>query len=154
MRFKAYLKVKQLPDIDDIDDNELPAILTTFYTDVRTKGRGELYKTSSFKVLRVGLNSHFKLKKNIDIVSDNRFMRANLSIWQRSSESKEKWQGGDRLNNPYNTRRFTTHSWILLNWPRNKPTAKDIATVRVVLHHVFLLSKRPRELKNYDKRHI
>ena len=76
-RFKAFLQLHNLPDIDDIDLDQLPDILTKFYTDVCTKS-GEQYQTGSFKVLRAGLNRHFKLNCGIDIVSDEKFMRANL----------------------------------------------------------------------------
>ena len=92
-RFKLYLKVRELPELEAIDTVELPSILTKFYTDVRTKAKGELYKTSSFKVLRAGLNGHFKVSRNLDIVSDERFMRANLVFDSVQVKAKKTGKG-------------------------------------------------------------
>ena len=69
-RFREYLKHANLPQLEDIQIEHLPKILTNFYMSVRTKKTGELYQTSSFKVLRAGLNRWFKQNKEIDIVSD------------------------------------------------------------------------------------
>ena len=77
-RFCEYLKHADLPQVEDIPIDELPKILTNFYISVRTKKNGELYQTSSLKVLRAGLNRWFKVNKEIDIVADGKFMRANL----------------------------------------------------------------------------
>ena len=77
-RFKTFLKLKQYPYIEDVKTEDLPQILTQFYTSVRTKKAGDLYQTSSFKLLRAGLNRYFKRERNIDIVSDETFIRTNL----------------------------------------------------------------------------
>ena len=79
-RLRNYLKIRELPELEDIDDVDLPQIIMKFYTDVRTTTKGEMYKTSSFKVVRAGLNRHFKAQRNIDIVADQRFMKAEFSI--------------------------------------------------------------------------
>ena len=77
-RFKTFLKFKKLPDLDLLPEEDLPNILGQYYTSVRTKKTGEMYQTSSFKVLCSGLNRYFKRERNIDIVSDDRFIQANL----------------------------------------------------------------------------
>ena len=94
-RFKSYLKHRKLPDIDDIGTEELPNILTRFYTDVRTKKSNEQYQTSSFKVLRAGLNRYFKKTRTVDIVSDEKFMRANMIF--DSVQVKAKKMGKGRI---------------------------------------------------------
>ena len=92
-RLKAYLKVRGLAPFEELQDDELPEIITKFYTDVRTRSKGELYKTSSFKVLRAGLNRYFKMQRNMDIVSDERFMRANLVFESVQVKAKKIGKG-------------------------------------------------------------
>ena len=91
--FKAFLRVRGLGEIEEIDDLDLPKVLGKFYTDVRTKKNGEQYKTSSFKVLRAGLNRYFKRTRNIDIVSDQRFVNANLLFDGVQVNAKKKGKG-------------------------------------------------------------
>ena len=67
-----------MPELEQIKDEELPDLTTSFYSAVRTKKSGELYQTSSFKVIKAGLNRYFKSNRTIDIVSDPRFMRSKL----------------------------------------------------------------------------
>ena len=77
-RLRGFLKLRSYPELEDIPTDDLPAILTKFYTDVRKKKDGTQYQTSSFKVLRAGLNRYFKVERNLDIVADEKFMRCNL----------------------------------------------------------------------------
>ena len=95
-RFKAFLQLRKLPDVEDLDVDQLPQILTKFYTDVRTKKTGEQYQTGSFKVLRAGLNRYFKLNKGIDIVSDEKFMRANMVFDGVQVKAKKQGKGVTR----------------------------------------------------------
>ena len=92
-RFRKFLQVQDLPELEDLKDQDLPDILTKFYTDVRTKKSGELYKTSSFKVIRAGLNRYFKRQRNIDIVADEKFMRANLIFDSVQVKAKKSGKG-------------------------------------------------------------
>ena len=77
-KFKKFLQLRGYPDLEDLECDQLPDILTKFYTDVRTSGKGELFMTGSLKVIRVGLNRYFKMEKNVDIVNDEAFTRSNL----------------------------------------------------------------------------
>ena len=77
-KLRAFLAHRDLPALELITNDELPDILTKFYTSARTQKKGELYQTSSFKVIRSGLNRYFKRERSIDIVSDEKFVRANL----------------------------------------------------------------------------
>ena len=70
---------------------------------VRTKKTGELYQTSSFKVLREGLNRWFKRNKQIDIVSDERFMRANLVFDGVQVKAKKTGKGTVKNTPPITT---------------------------------------------------
>ena len=78
-QLKAFLKLKNFPNLEQVKTEDLPKILTQFYSSVRTTKSGELYQTSSFKVLRAGINRYFKRERNIDIVSDELFVKAKKS---------------------------------------------------------------------------
>ena len=92
-RLRKFLKIRGYLELESIDTSELPTILTTFYTDVRTKKTGELYKTSSFKVLRAGLNRYFKRERSIDIVTDDAFLRCNLIFDSVQVKAKKSGKG-------------------------------------------------------------
>ena len=95
-RFKTFLQLREYPDIDDLDLDELPSILSKFYTDVRTQKAGEQYQTGSFKVIRAGLNRFFKVEKGVDIVSDQRFMKANLIFDSVQVQAKKVGKGATK----------------------------------------------------------
>ena len=95
-RFKAFLKLKQLPPLEDIKTEDLPQILTQFYGSVRTKKSGEMYQTSSFEVLRAGLNRYFKRERNVDIVADDLFVRTNLVFDGVQVKAKKSGKGVTR----------------------------------------------------------
>ena len=95
-RFKTFLQVRNLPVMEDLDVKDLPSILSKFYTDVRTKKSGEQYQTGSFKVIRAGLNRYFKVEKNIDIVSDPAFMKANMIFESVQVKAKKSGKGATR----------------------------------------------------------
>ncbi len=73
---QEYLMVKNLSELDEITDADLPQILKTFYTELRQKD-GSVYKLASLKCIRAGLNRHFKETLSIDIISDPCFTRSN-----------------------------------------------------------------------------
>ena len=55
-RLKAFLCHSNLPKIEDVPSEDWPDILKKFYGSLRTKSCGDYYQTSSFKVIRAGLN--------------------------------------------------------------------------------------------------
>ena len=67
-----YLNEKQLPELEEISDDELPNILKSFYTNLRTMN-SELYALQSLKCIRAGINHHTKVVRNLDIISDIHF---------------------------------------------------------------------------------
>ena len=92
-RLNAFLAFKEYGEIDEIDLDDWPKILENFYGSVRTKKNGELYQTSSFKVVRAGLNRWFKVNKDLDIVNDSRFSKANLVFNSVQEKAKKRRQG-------------------------------------------------------------
>ena len=95
-RLRAYLRVKKYPELEEISDDELPELLTKFYSSARTKKAGEMYQTSSFKVLRAGLNRYFRINRTLDIVTDHRFMRANMVFDGVQVKAKKTGKGVTR----------------------------------------------------------
>ena len=95
-KLRLYLQHRELPTIEDVDNADLPDILLKFYTDIRTQKTGENFQTSSFKVIRAGLNRYFKCERSLDIVSDERFMKANLVFDSVQVKAKKMGKGVTR----------------------------------------------------------
>ena len=74
--FEQYLKDKNLKEFNEIEDNELPAILEQFYMDLQ-KCDGDFYKLQSLKCIHAGINRKTKECRNLDIISDVHFSSAN-----------------------------------------------------------------------------
>ncbi len=71
-----YIEDKNLPELSNTPDAELPNLLESFYSDVHNK-QGERYKLQSLKCILAGLNRHFKETRNLDIISDPLFTKSN-----------------------------------------------------------------------------
>ena len=88
-KFQSYLKLRKMPMENEIADEQLPRILTKFYTSTT----GKLFKTGSLKVIRAGLNRHFKITRSIDIVADEPFRHANLVFEGVQVKAKKQGKG-------------------------------------------------------------
>ena len=102
----AFLKERQLPDVDSIDLEQLPQIISDFYFSVRKKkitddgteptekeaARAKLkhYKNSSLKSGRAALNRYFKGTFGIDIISNQKFIKANEIFQAITKQGKEE----------------------------------------------------------------
>ena len=62
--------------LEKLSKEELNELLTAFYPNARKKN-GENYKKSALMGLRFGLQRHFLLKKNVDIIGDQEFAKSN-----------------------------------------------------------------------------
>ena len=71
-----YLKEKQLPDLTDIKNEDLPDILLNFYTNAK-KTDGDDYCVQSMKCIRAGINKYLKAERGLDIISSELFVKAN-----------------------------------------------------------------------------
>ena len=92
-KFSSYLNLHKLLQEGNIPDDQLPNILTKFYTDTRSSLTGERFKTGSLKVIRAGLNRHFKVTRSIDIVADEPFRRADLVFEGVQVKAKKEGKG-------------------------------------------------------------
>lgn len=102
--FTDYLAEKKLPKEDEIADDALPEILLQFYSEVRKKEIKEnpgqdisdddkLYKNTTLKAIRGALARHFKNTRSIDIISNERFIKANAVFEGVTKINKEKGKG-------------------------------------------------------------
>ncbi len=80
---------KNMPDVEQTTDTQLPQLLETFYAEV-CQQNGEMYKLASLKCICAGLNRHFKETRSLDIISDPKFTKAN-EIFKGSETNQKKW---------------------------------------------------------------
>lgn len=78
--------------IDDVTDENLPNVLFDFYTEVRST-KNEVYKNTTLRCLRAGINRYIKEKRSIDIVADKRFIRTNEIFKGVQKEGKQMGKG-------------------------------------------------------------
>ncbi len=73
---EEYIIEREVPKLEDTTDDQLPHLLECFYTELRQQD-GSMYKLAILKCIHTGLNHHFKDTRNLDIISDIRFTKAN-----------------------------------------------------------------------------
>ena len=95
-KFKSFLLLHNMETEPELLTVDLPKVLTKFYTDARSSKTGERFQTGSLKVIRAGLNRHFKITRNIDIVSDEQFRRANMVFEGVQVRAKREGKGVTR----------------------------------------------------------
>ena len=88
----AYIEAKGLKTLDLHTNDELPKLLESFYADARTV-KGELYHVQTMKSMRSNLNRWFKEKRDVDVIEDIRFNKANLMFKGAKVRSKKAGKG-------------------------------------------------------------
>ena len=68
--------VKNTESLEKMSKNELNELLTNFWPNARKKN-GENYKKTALMGLRFGLQRHFLLKRDFDIINDGEFSKSN-----------------------------------------------------------------------------
>lgn len=91
--FKDYLKEKKLATLEETLTENLPNILSDFYTELRKADGENDYKISTLKCIRAALNRHFKEKRGVDIISDPRFIQANEMFKGVARKAKKEGRG-------------------------------------------------------------
>ena len=87
-----YLLEKGYPPLLEICDEALPDLFEKFYTDLR-KMDGDIYKITSLKCIRAGINHEMKQTRNIDIILDTRFVKANEMFRGVTKQAKKQGKG-------------------------------------------------------------
>ena len=93
--FTDYIDEKGLGKLEDLNMNELPEILQTFYPNLR-RVDGEDYKLQSLKCIRAGINRWTKSNRNVDIIGDVRFTKANEIFKGVAKVSRQTGKGSTR----------------------------------------------------------
>ena len=96
---RAYLKEKSLPNIEDIDLDDLPEILSGFFTDARTKD-GKPYTVGSMKSIRCNINRWFQDNRSVNIVTDPRFYGCNTMFKGIQVKGKREGRGERKSTEP------------------------------------------------------
>ena len=68
--------VKNTESLEKMSKNELNELLTNFWPNARKKN-GDNYKKTALMGLRFGLQRHFLLKRDFDIINDGEFSKSN-----------------------------------------------------------------------------
>ena len=74
--FLSFCKELNIYSINIVDLEELKNVLSRFYAGCRTE-KGELYQVNSMHSIHNGLQRHFLMVRNIDIINDNFFVESN-----------------------------------------------------------------------------
>ena len=69
-------RVKNTESLEKIPKKELNELLATFWPNAK-KQNGDSYKKSALMGIRFGLQRHFLLKTEFDILSDGKFSKSN-----------------------------------------------------------------------------
>ena len=75
-QLREFLQLRNLPDVYNLTDDQLPDILFDFYSSVRPRN-SEKYATQSLKCIRAALNRFFRKERGLDIIKDTGFVRTN-----------------------------------------------------------------------------
>ena len=91
--------------IDDVSDSNLPELLECFFADLKkpkknNSDQNEPFKNSSMRVIRGGINRYLKESRNIDIMSDDRFIRCRFLFQGVMKQNKAKGYGTIEHKNP------------------------------------------------------
>ena len=116
---KDYLDEKNLPPIDLLTEQNLPEILSDFYTELKKKGKSsktkkvtkqsdeptvsnttdgntessDEYKNSTLNCIRAALNRHFKETLGIDIIKNTNFTKTNEMFRGVAKQGRREGRG-------------------------------------------------------------
>ena len=82
---KEYLIEKNLPNIEEISNKELPNLLMTFFAEATKKNSDDInnpeesseYKTQTLRCIRAALGRYFKEERGTDIIKNELFVKCN-----------------------------------------------------------------------------
>ena len=101
-----YMEAKSMPPLDNTLNDAIPKLLEDFYADVRTQ-KGELYHVQTMKSMRSNLNRWFKENRDLDIIEEIRFTKANMMFKGAKVTSKKAGKGVRNST-------FVTKTWPIL----------------------------------------
>ena len=140
---RDYLSEKQLPAVELLDIDELPDILMDFYTNLR-KVDGENYKLQSLKCIRAGINRYMKAEKGIDIISSDKFVKANEMFRGVGKQLRIHGLGSTKSTPVITENDIQKISQYFHHDIMNKPDAKKIQRC-VIFNIIYFFCRRGRE---------
>ena len=90
-----FLAIKELPELKDIADEQLPKILIDFYCEMKPQ-KEDKYATQSMKCKRAAMNRHFKAERSLDIIKNPMFVRTNEMFKGVLVDAKKSGKGVKR----------------------------------------------------------
>lgn len=135
--FNDYLTEKDLPDADTILIDELPDVLTNFYTELRKADAQGEYKTSTLKCIRAAINRYYKNSKSLDILSDPRFIRSNEMFTGVARKAKEEGRGETASRPPIeedDMKKISAYFAEHLNGPPNPEKLLEMALFSIIYY--------------------
>ena len=98
-QFQQYLRVKKLPNIDEITVQDLPQILFNYYPSLKPI-KSDNYSVQTLKCICSGLSRYFRKEKGFDIAKDSQFVHANEMFQAVLVESKKIGKGAKKKYPP------------------------------------------------------
>lgn len=167
--FCDYLLEKDYNTLEELPTNELPLVLEQFYSEVRKKESKNsppvpensaenddddperLYKNTTLKAIRGALARHFKETRSIDIISSEKFIRAN-QIFEGVQKINKEFGTGNIVSKPpiddADLAKITEYFERGMNGPTNPALLQELCLFYVVLY----MCRRGREnLRNMKK---
>ena len=141
--FYDYLEGKNYKPLLDLADEELPDILFKFYGDLR-RMNGEVYKLQSLKCIRAGINRYTKAERNLDIISDVRFSRANELFKGKSKVVCKEGKGSTKLYPVIADEDLERIATYFLHDVCNKPDPRKLQKC-VLFYIIYFFCRRGRE---------
>ena len=141
--FKEYLKEKKLSDVEQLTIDNLPDILSDFYSNLK-KIDGGNYKLQSIKCIRAGINRYMKAEKNIDIISNDKFVKANEMFQGVSKQLRMTGLGSVKSTPVITEEDLTKISEYFTHDIMNNPDPKKIQQC-LIFYIIYFFCRRGRE---------
>ena len=141
--FLDFLREKGLPDLEDMDVKQLANVLEDFYANLRRLD-GEDYKLQSIKCIRAGINRWTKANRNIDIISDVRFSRANEMFKGVSKIARQTGKGSTKSYPVIAQEDLERIATYFLHDIMNEPDPKKLQRC-VLFYIIYFFCRRGRE---------
>ena len=155
-----FLNEQNMPDVDSLTVEQLPQVIRDFYFSARKKRISEEgleenasqktrahlkhYKNSSLKSGRAALNHHFKSTLGVDIISNEKFIRANEIFQAVTKKGKEEGRGETESKLAISDPDFSKLTSYFLANMRGSPSAKKLQEF-VLFNIIYYCGHRGRE---------
>lgn len=111
--------------------DQLPEVLSDFYTELRKSDAKGEYKTSTLKCICTAINRYYKETHSVDILSDPRFIRANEMFTGVAKKAKEEGHGEVESRPPIEAEDMKKISAYFAEGVRGPPTAEKLLEMAI-----------------------